>query len=110
PGSTGGVTGTDLTPAGDNKSAVFTGHLVGTTKIHAAIGGLTSTDSGTLTVVAGAATDVRVETAANGTGTVVPAQTVVAGSFVTGYSISRDLYGNFVANAAATWSLTGSTG
>ena len=40
----------------------------------------------------------------------MPAQDVVAGSSVTGYAISRDFYGNFIANVAATWSLSSSTG
>ncbi|MEP6992909.1 MAG: right-handed parallel beta-helix repeat-containing protein [Acidobacteriota bacterium] len=54
-GITGGVVAGDLVAAGDSKSATFTGHLVGTAAVHAAAAGLTSTDSGTLTVVAGAA-------------------------------------------------------
>jgi hypothetical protein len=47
---TGGVTDSDLVPAGDGKSATFTGHLVGTAKIHATSASLTSVDSGTITV------------------------------------------------------------
>lgn len=48
---TGGVASGDVVPAGDNKSALFTGHLVGTGTIHIAITGLASFDSGTITVV-----------------------------------------------------------
>ena len=107
---TGGVVGGDLVPAGDNKSATFTGHLLGTATMHAVVAGLTSTDSGTLTVTAAAVTAVRVETKPDGTGTVVPAQNVASGTAVTGYAISRDTLGNFVANVAATWSLTSPTG
>ncbi len=58
----------------------------------------------------GPPTAVRVETKADGSGTVVPAQNVTAGSTVTGYAISRDSSGNFVANVAATWSLANATG
>ncbi len=47
---TAGVANGDLVPAGDSKSAVFTGHVVGTATIHATSGALTTTDSGTLTV------------------------------------------------------------
>src|SRR5205807_1857027 len=111
-GNTGGVVAGDLVAAGDLKSAVFTGHLVGTATIHAVKSGLTSTDSGTITVVAGSATSIRVETLANGTGTVVPAQNVTAGSSITVFSISRDAQGNFVANVATDtsgWSLTSKT-
>ena len=62
-----------------------------------------------VTVTAGAATQVRVETAANGSGTVVPAQSVASGSSITVFAISRDTNGNFVANVSATWSLTNKT-
>src|SRR5205807_750677 len=84
---TAGVVNGDLVAAGDLKSAVFTGHLVGTAKIHAVKTGLTSTDSGTITFAARTPTQVRVETAADGSGTVVPAQNVTAGSSLTVYSI-----------------------
>ena len=110
-GPTGGVVSGDLVPAVGDKSATFTGHLLGTAAMHAVVTGLTSTDSGTLTVlVGGAATLVKVETKVDGTGTVVPAQNVISGGAVTGYAISRDASGNFVANVAATWSLASPTG
>ena len=41
----------DLVTAGDLKSAVFTGHVLGTATIRAISTGLSSTDSGTLTVI-----------------------------------------------------------
>jgi hypothetical protein len=107
---TGQVVSGDLVPAGDNKSAVFTGHLLGSAAMHTVVAGLASTDSGTLTVIAGVPTTIRVETKADGTGTVVPAQNVVAGSTVTGFAISRDAGGNFLGNVAATWSLANVTG
>jgi uncharacterized repeat protein (TIGR01451 family) len=108
---TGGVVAGDLVAAGDSKSATFTGHLVGTAVIHAVVSGLTSTDSGTITVIAGAATKIRVETLANGSGVVVPAQSVASGSTLTVFSISRDASNNFVANVAAdSWSLVSVTG
>jgi hypothetical protein len=59
---------------------------------------------------AGTGTRVIVETAANGSGTVVPAQNASSGSSITVYAVTRDQYGNFVANAAGTWSLTSITG
>ena len=49
---TGGVVAGDLVPAGDNKSAVFTPHAAGSAVIHAAIGTLTSVDSGVITATA----------------------------------------------------------
>jgi len=109
--ATGGVAAGDLVAAGDSKSATFTGHLVGTAQVRAASGALMPTNSGTLTVVAGAASKVRVETAADGSGAVVPAQVIVTGSSITVYSISRDANDNFIANVAAnTWSLQDKTG
>jgi len=111
PTKTGGVVDGDLVVAADAKSATFTGHIVGTATIRATSGALPATDSGTITVVTGAAAQVRVETAANGSGTVVPAQNVTSGSSITVYSITRDAQGNFVANVAATaWSLPTKTG
>jgi Domain of unknown function (DUF2341)/Cadherin-like beta sandwich domain/Divergent InlB B-repeat domain len=108
---TGGVANTDLTPSGDTKSAVFTGHLVGSAYIHVISGALTVTDSGKITVIAGGtATQVRVETAANGSGTVVAAQSISSGSSITVYAVSRDATGNFIANVAGAWSLSVKTG
>src|SRR6185369_12416263 len=54
---------------------------------------------------------VRVETQANGSGTIVPAQTITAGNSTTVYAITRDAFSNFVANVAAdSWSLPTKTG
>lgn len=106
---TSGVVNGNLVAAGDNKSATFTSNLTGTGVMTAVNVGFTG-NSGTLTVVAGAAASTNVETAANGSGVTVPLQNVVAAGTVTGYSITRDAAGNFVANAAATWTLTSKTG
>ncbi|MEI6166075.1 MAG: DUF2341 domain-containing protein [bacterium] len=68
-------------------------------------------NDGTLTVVPAAPAQVRVETAADGSGTVVGTQTIAAGSSITVYAITRDMYGNFVSNAPAdTWSLVNIAG
>jgi len=64
-----------------------------------------------VTVTAGVATKVRVETAADGSGTIVPLLGVASGSSITVYAITRDASDNFVANGAATaWSLQNATG
>ncbi len=107
---TGGVLPGDLDPAPDNRSAVFTARAIGSAVIHAASGVLTAVPSGTLTVGVGAAAKVRVETAANGLGVVVPAMTLPADSAITVYAVSRDASDNFIANIAATWALQGKTG
>ena len=110
--TTGGVNGTNLVIAGDSKSANFNGYFTGSCQLQAVAAGLAvgSTNSGTLTVVAGTATQVLVETAANGSGTVVPAQTVSGGGTITAYAITRDAVGNFVANVTPnSWSLVNIT-
>ena len=64
-----------------------------------------------ITVNPAPASQLRVETQADGTGTPVAAQNVVAGSSISVYAVSRDPYGNFVANVAADdWTLTGTSG
>jgi hypothetical protein len=108
---TGGVVAGDLVPAADAKSAVLTGHVIGSASIQTSFASLPTTGSGTITVVTGAATQVRVETAANGSGSVVAPQSIVSGTSLTLFAVSRDVAGNFVANVAATsWGLTGTTG
>lgn len=59
---------------------------------------------------AATATKVQVETAASGAGTVVGAQALGIGSSLTAYAVSRSAGNAFVANVAATWSLTSITG
>ena len=108
---TGGVVAGDLVPAPDGKSAVFTGHIVGSAAIRAGTGILLSTASGIITVTAGPAAKVRVETAPNGSGIVVPNEPVLSGNTITVYSITRDALNNFVANvAASSWGMESVTG
>ena len=75
--------------------------------------GSSGSSFGNLTEVVGSAAAIQVETAANGSGTVVPAQSVTAGNSITAYAIARDAFGNFVANVAADvggWSLVNAIG
>ncbi|TRZ52543.1 hypothetical protein D4S03_03270 [bacterium] len=66
--------------------------------------------SGALTVTAGPATQVRVETVAGGSGIVAPSQSLISGNTLHVYSVSRDTYDNFVANAVAdSWSFSSKT-
>jgi autotransporter-associated beta strand protein len=105
---TGSVANNNLVPLPGGKSAVFTAAGVGTAEIQAGTIGLTATNivnSGTITVTAGVASKIRVETASDGSGVVVPAQGVPSGSSISVYSITRDAANNFVDNVAATWSL-----
>jgi HYR domain-containing protein/surface protein with Ig-like domain len=71
-------------------------------------GGPSGPASSPLTVLPGPAAQIRVETLANGSGTVVPTQTLTAGVPLIVFGISRDSLGNFLANVAAdSWSVTG---
>ena len=65
----------------------------------------TLTANGNL-VVHGPATQIRIETAADGSGNVVGNTTVAPNSSITVYAIERDSGNRLVTNAAAAWSLT----
>ena len=58
----------------------------------------------------GIPSQVRVETAADGSGSVVAPQNIVSGASITVYAVSRDASGNFIANVPGTWSLANITG
>jgi prepilin-type N-terminal cleavage/methylation domain-containing protein len=111
--ASGTLSGT-ATVAAVNGIATFTGLRIDKAgngyTLMASSPGLASSFSRDFSVIAGPPTQVRVETAANGSGTVVPAQNVNSGSSITVYAVSRDAGGNFVANASGTWSLTNITG
>lgn len=65
---------------------------------------------GDIVMVAGAASKIRVETKADGTGSVVPAQNITAGNSLTAYAISRDQNNNYLQNIAAdSWTITNGT-
>jgi hypothetical protein len=62
-------------------------------------------------IIPGVASKVNVETAADGSGTVVAAQELASGSTLTAYAVTRDASNNFVANVAAdSWALINRTG
>ena len=87
-------------------TATVTATLGGT-----AVGTAVGASSSVITLTPGAGTQVRVETAANGSGSVLGAQTLFSGASTAVYAIVRDVNNNFVTNEAATaWSLTGNTG
>jgi|GEM_PF-3150577 len=67
--------------------------------------------SNSFAVTPGAPATIRIETATNGTGTIVPVQSIVSGNSITVYSIVRDSLGNFISNIAAdSWSLQNISG
>jgi len=57
-------------------------------------GSLTSATSSGINVSMGTVTTLGVETAADGSGTAVSAQSVTSGNAITVYAITRDTYGN----------------
>ena len=65
---------------------------------------------GSISMIAGADSNIRVETAPNSSGSVVSAQNIEAGSSITVYSNVRDQFNNFKRNEAATWELQNITG
>jgi hypothetical protein len=94
------IPASDITTAGTFDVTVF----------NPAPGGGTS-NTQVLTVIAGTATKIRVETAADGSGSVVSAQSVIQGNSITVYAISRDAQNNFVANVTdGAWSLVDKSG
>jgi len=108
-GRTAGVANGDLVAAGDGKSAVFTGALVGTAVVHAVDGSFTD-DSGTVTVTPGPTATVTVEDANTGSGNPIGATGIAAGGSITAYPVSRDAAGNFVGVFNSTFSLVAKTG
>ena len=112
----GGTLSGTLTEAAVAGVANFSGNGLSIDKIGtgytltATDGSLTSATSSGFNITAGTAIAVTVETAANGSGSVVGAQNITSGNAITVYAITRDAYGNFVANPSSTWSLTNITG
>jgi uncharacterized protein YjdB len=100
---------TDATGKATVALTVSTDASIGMTVTATDNAALTGTST-TLDVVPAAAAAIRVETAADGTGSVVGAQSIASGSSLTAFSITRDQFGNFVANAPGTWTLTNKTG
>ncbi|MBI5021905.1 MAG: T9SS type A sorting domain-containing protein [Ignavibacteriales bacterium] len=85
-------------------------NIAETIALHFASGSLTPVNSDSINVSANTGIKVSVETAADGSGTIVPAQDLTAGNSITAYSIERDLYDNFVQNIPSSWSLKNITG
>ena len=66
--------------------------------------------TGAVTITTGAITQIGVETAADGTGTTVPSQSLVKSNGLTMYAIARDGGGDFAGNVSAAWSVTNAAG
>jgi uncharacterized protein (TIGR02597 family) len=107
---TAGVVDGDLVPAGDGKSATFTGHVVGMAAMHATSGELTA-DSGILTVVAGSATKMIVtlpgETFTAGVGNSgTPAAQTAGTAFTISKLTATDNYANIATSYTGEQTIT----
>ena len=91
---TGGVTTTDLSTTDRHFDDVY-GAQGGHGGDYADLRYLDSIPTGVITVTVGDATQVRVETSADGSGTIVPTQEISAGTSITMYAVTRDAYGNY---------------
>jgi hypothetical protein len=83
---------------------------MGTGRIRALHAILGEDTTGMITVTSGAATRIRIEDSADGTGAEIDTRTVASGGSFVGYAISRDASNNFLDNVAVTWSLIDLTG
>lgn len=83
---------------------------VGPKILQASSSAFVPTLSSQVTITAGAASGLTVETTADGSGVSVPAETVTANTSIKVYAILRDSGGNFISNAPAVWSLINLTG
>jgi subtilisin family serine protease len=92
-------------PGGENSTAFYYKDTTSGFPLITASGSAFSSVSQQETVNPDIPAKIRVETAANGSGVVVPPQNVTAGSRLTVYSIVRDQYNNFISNSEGNWSL-----
>lgn len=91
-------------------STLFTAKVVGTNTITANSSTLTDDTSGNITVTAGAATQVKLETQNDGNGSEITTATHVLGETINLFAVTRDAFSNFVAVDTVNWSTTGSIG
>jgi len=82
----------------------------GTKTLGATSGAFNPTQSAAFEIIAGPATALTVETAADGSGGVIPAQGIAAFANITAYAITRDAGGNFITNLPASWALVNKAG
>ncbi|MEN8775220.1 MAG: autotransporter-associated beta strand repeat-containing protein [Akkermansiaceae bacterium] len=102
---TDGILSGDLTVSGDSLNATFTATAPGTAEISITGNASNLIGTGTITVVAGPASQVEVETSADGLGDPIGDQFLLLGESLTAYAVSRDAGGNFIESAPAIWSL-----
>ena len=113
--SSGGVLSGTTTVAAVSGVATFNNLSINKTGMGYFLGAtspaLTGAISSAFNIIAGQATKVRVETAADGSGTVITEQNIISGDSLTVYAITRDANDNFVGNVAAeSWELANVTG
>ncbi|GHC66741.1 autotransporter-associated beta strand repeat-containing protein [Roseibacillus persicicus] len=109
----GNITAADLVPAADNQSALFFPTGPGSAEIVVSGAANNFVSSGVITVVAGPAATLTVETAIDGSGEVVGDTVLQPGEDFNVYAILRDAAGNYLdseLSADATFTLANVTG
>lgn len=91
-------------------TALFEAQTVGTGTVTAAHAVARDAQTGMLEVLSGAPAIVRVEDNPGGSGSPLAAQTRTTDEPVPLFAVSRDAFGNFVADEPATWMVNGSIG
>ncbi|MBL7959283.1 hypothetical protein JNL27_03500, partial [bacterium] len=98
-----------ISPVQADSGVVFTPGLLSVGKIHSD-GGFMADSTNTITVVAGAAAQVLVETQRSGSGVVLPELYTTSDSSITVYAVLRDADGNFAGLQTSSWSVSGGIG
>ena len=80
------------------------------TSVNGANGDLSMTPQLSFLVASDPVDTIQVETAADGSGTLIADQTLIAGESLTAYAIGRSADGAFIDNVPVSWSLAGVTG
>jgi hypothetical protein len=83
---------------------------IGTKKLRASSSALVAATSSDFNITAGPASTLTIETQPGGTGSMLVAQNIPAGSSIQAHAVHRDALGNYVTNVAVAWSLTNITG
>lgn len=95
----------------DAASGAFTaGSIVGFFPDAVSASAVGVTGFASVNVAPGPPTQISVETAPDGSGAILPEQSLPAGASLTAYAVARDEHGNSIENIAAEWSLADISG
>ena len=111
-GGSGTITG-NIATTDDSGIAHFTNLKIDRTGLKNLEVGSSAFSTGTsdsFNITPGPQASLTIETQSDGTGLVLAAQTIAAGSPINVFAIARDSFGNYITNTAAAWSLINMTG